>query len=158
MPAIVDEQGNTHASDRDRRAGYIDDEQQWEPVPCGEWFDGGIVLCDHHTALASADYPQGWAYYPGDVCPHHKYTGGSGVDWMCGPCEDGPSDEDLLPEATFMLKHAVETAREDLARITRETSGDFGTEVYDAAQADWYREISYRANRWVDEINRVTNN
>jgi len=22
-------------------------------------------------------------------CPHGVYVGGVGVDWMCGPCEDG---------------------------------------------------------------------
>lgn len=54
---------------------------------CGTWRDGGLVLCDQHLAQASRDYPQGWNYYPGDVCPHGKYTGGSGIDWMCGACE-----------------------------------------------------------------------
>lgn len=55
---------------------------------CGDW-DGSRVICDYHERLYSREYPQGWRYYPGDVCKHGKYTGGSGIDWMCGPCEDG---------------------------------------------------------------------
>jgi hypothetical protein len=35
------------------------------------------------------EYPQGWRYYPGDVCPHGVYVGGCGIDWMCGACEAG---------------------------------------------------------------------
>jgi hypothetical protein len=53
---------------------------------CGDW-DGGRVLCDRHNAEYGRTYPQGWRHYPGDVCPHGKYTGGSGIDWMCGQCE-----------------------------------------------------------------------
>lgn len=60
-----------------------------EPVPCGEWFDGAQVFCQAHEKAFIEMYPQGWAYYPGDICPHGKYTGGSGVDIMCGPCEMG---------------------------------------------------------------------
>ena len=46
-------------------------------------------LCDKHMKDASKRYPQGWNYYPGDVCPHGKYVGGSGIDRMCGYCEMG---------------------------------------------------------------------
>lgn len=55
---------------------------------CGRW-RGGTVLCDACLAKAELRYPQGWSYYPGDVCKHGMYTGGSGIDWMCGPCEMG---------------------------------------------------------------------
>ena len=56
---------------------------------CGEYFGGVMALCGEHEAQAKLDYPQGWQSYPGDVCPHGKYTGGCGVDWMCGACEMG---------------------------------------------------------------------
>lgn len=60
-----------------------------QPVDCGEWFNGAQRFCDPHEALFEADYPQGWAYYPGDICPHGRYTGGSGADLMCQACELG---------------------------------------------------------------------
>ena len=46
-------------------------------------------LCARHEAEATARYPQGWNAYPGDICPHGKYVGGSGIDHMCGYCENG---------------------------------------------------------------------
>ena len=55
---------------------------------CGDW-DGGRMLCSTHEDMAQALYPQGWRYYPGDVCEHGKYVGGCGVDLMCGRCEMG---------------------------------------------------------------------
>ena len=65
------------------------DYHEWYP-PCGEWVAGvGNVYCQAHLDLLKAEYPQGWNYYPGDVCRHGRYTGGCGVDWMCGPCEMG---------------------------------------------------------------------
>lgn len=58
--------------------------------PCGTWVTGdGRALCDRHETQAQADYPQGWRYYPGDVCEHGVYVGGSGIDRMCGACESG---------------------------------------------------------------------
>ena len=61
-----------------------------EHLPCGEWQVGvGNVFCEKHLNEFKAEYPQGWNYYPGDVCKHGMYTGGCGVDWMCGPCEMG---------------------------------------------------------------------
>ena len=68
---------------------YDQPEYEWVPVPCGEWWDGGTVLCQPHYELYCRDYPQGWRYYPGDVCKHGTYTGGCGIDWICGPCELG---------------------------------------------------------------------
>lgn len=58
-------------------------------VMCGAWRDGGTVLCDPCEKEAGERYPQGWQSYPGDVCPHGTYTGGSGIDWMCHYCESG---------------------------------------------------------------------
>ena len=29
---------------------------------------------------------------PPGYCPHGKYVGGCGIDWMCGPCEMGDGD------------------------------------------------------------------
>jgi hypothetical protein len=56
---------------------------------CGKWISGRTYLCDVHTKEMNKLYPQGWQYYPGDVCPHGMYTGGSGIDRMCGYCESG---------------------------------------------------------------------
>jgi hypothetical protein len=57
-------------------------------VPCGTWVPGdGYEYCNLHMKQMQERYPQGWRYYPGDVCPHGKYTGGCGVDLMCGYCE-----------------------------------------------------------------------
>lgn len=75
VPVGIDENGFT--------------EYDTEPVPCGTWYDGGKVYCDEHEKAYEEMYPQGWAHYPGDICPHGKYTGGSGADIMCGPCEMG---------------------------------------------------------------------
>lgn len=74
--------------------GEIDDEGyrvfEDRARACGSWKPGhGTVLCPTHLAQARRQYPQGWAYYPGDVCKHGKYTGGCGADLMCGPCEMG---------------------------------------------------------------------
>ena len=56
---------------------------------CHDYEGGSMILCDECYAQASEDYPQGWRGYPGDTCRHGKYTGGCGIDWMCGPCEMG---------------------------------------------------------------------
>lgn len=56
---------------------------------CHDMRGGSMVLCDACLAQAEKDYPQGWRGYPGDTCRHGRYTGGCGVDWMCGPCEMG---------------------------------------------------------------------
>ena len=58
-------------------------------VPCGEWWDGGVVFCAGHKWLYEQEYPQGWESYPGDICPHGVYVGGCGIDWMCPHCESG---------------------------------------------------------------------
>lgn len=55
---------------------------------CGEQW-GGAQICDPCLARAEREYPQGWRAYPGDTCKHGVYVGGSGADYMCGPCEDG---------------------------------------------------------------------
>ena len=71
----------------------LDDKNEiiWESqaISCGEWHNGHQVLCDDHEKMYTEMYPQGWAYYPGDVCPHGKYVGGSGRDIICGACEMG---------------------------------------------------------------------
>ena len=84
-----------HIAYVDQRYRYTDDDGiNWysEPHPkkCGQWsvFDGGHVHCSDCEKLMEEQYPQGWDYYPGDRCPHGKYTGGSGIDYMCQACED----------------------------------------------------------------------
>ena len=54
---------------------------------CGTYYSGEMVLCEKHEAQAHERYPQGWDYYPGDVCKHGTYVGGCGADYMCGRCE-----------------------------------------------------------------------
>jgi len=48
---------------------------------------GGYEFCDPCYKKNEEAYPQGWSYYPGDICEHGVYTGGCGIDWMCGQCE-----------------------------------------------------------------------
>jgi hypothetical protein len=86
--------GDGHRSNHERMVIVGTDENHdliWdgEPVPCGAWHDGHQRYCDGHEALYESEYPQGWAYYPGDICPHGRYVGGSGVDLMCINCELG---------------------------------------------------------------------
>ena len=56
-------------------------------VPCGTYYAGNKELCDRCDAAARRRFPQGWRYYPGDVCEHGTYVGGCGADLMCGACE-----------------------------------------------------------------------
>jgi len=63
-------------------------------VMCRDYQAGEQQLCDYHARVAEIEYPQGWRGYPGDICRHGMYTGGSGVDWMCGPCEMGDYDDE----------------------------------------------------------------
>lgn len=53
----------------------------------------GYDLCDNKDCSGRKkilkQYPQGWRYYPGDVCRHGMYVGGCGIDWICGYCENG---------------------------------------------------------------------
>lgn len=62
---------------------------EWYPVPCGDWWNGGVALCEGHEIMYREEYPQGWQSYPGDICPHGRYVGGVGIDHMCGFCEMG---------------------------------------------------------------------
>jgi len=56
---------------------------------CGRDRGGERVLCAEHEAYYKNRFPQGWLYYPGDLCPHGVYVGGCGADYMCGHCENG---------------------------------------------------------------------
>jgi len=62
---------------------------------CDKWEANGNHMCDPDDFCVGCltrmefEYPQGWSYYPGDICEHGAYVGGSGIDWMCGPCESG---------------------------------------------------------------------
>lgn len=69
----------------------VDTYSEEYPVYCRTWstLDGGEILCDNCEKELQKRYPQGWMYYPGDVCEHNRYTGGCGIDWMCQECEDG---------------------------------------------------------------------
>lgn len=67
--------------------GYYRDTDEPIIVKCGDWARGEVQLCERCTRIAHLEYPQGWYYYPGDVCPHGRYTGGCGVDIICPNCE-----------------------------------------------------------------------
>lgn len=59
-------------------------------VKCGDHEVGrGKVFCEKCHAKNMKEYPQGWDYYPGDICKHGVYVGGCGADYMCGACENG---------------------------------------------------------------------
>lgn len=70
----------------------LDEDRGWR-VMCREYQGGEQQLCEYHARAAELRYPQGWRGYPGDTCKHGMYTGGSGIDWMCGPCEMGDDDD-----------------------------------------------------------------
>lgn len=56
-------------------------------IECGDTDHSGHVYCPRCMSILKLEYPQGWHYYPGDVCEHGKYVGGCGADIMCGRCE-----------------------------------------------------------------------
>lgn len=56
-------------------------------IECGEYDRNGQQFCPRCLSILRLEYPQGWSYYPGDVCRHGKYVGGCGADIMCGRCE-----------------------------------------------------------------------
>lgn len=56
-------------------------------IKCGEYDRGRQRFCPRCLRILKLEYPQGWSYYPGDVCRHGKYVGGCGSDIMCGRCE-----------------------------------------------------------------------
>lgn len=99
MTSMLDER---HVAYVDQKYRYTTDDgvdvySDPRPVYCGDWstLQGGTVLCDECEDELKARYPQGWHYYPGDVCPHGVYTGGVGIDLMCPVCELG-DEEDLI--------------------------------------------------------------
>ena len=91
MTAITDER---HVAYMDSRYMYtdangVDIHTEEHPVYCNDWKDGSMALCDDCEDRAKQEYPQGWNWYPGDICEHGKYVGGCGIDLMCQWCEDG---------------------------------------------------------------------
>ncbi|MHA2046157.1 MAG: hypothetical protein ACW99G_15300 [Candidatus Thorarchaeota archaeon] len=56
-------------------------------VDCGKWYAGQREFCSDCVQEYLDKYPQGWRYYPGDVCQHGTYVGGCGVDHLCMACE-----------------------------------------------------------------------
>lgn len=65
------------------------DEVEEHVVECGKYHPrgGGQVFCSRCQRIMELQFPQGWSYYPGDICRHGKYVGGCGADLMCGRCE-----------------------------------------------------------------------
>lgn len=59
-------------------------------IGCGTYHSittNGVVYCSECQAYLSRKYPQGWQYYPGDICKHGYYVGGVAEDHMCPHCE-----------------------------------------------------------------------
>lgn len=56
---------------------------------CGHWWGGTQQFCSPCEKQIAKEYPQGYRGYPGDICKHGTYVGGSGRDLMCGLCEMG---------------------------------------------------------------------
>lgn len=50
-----------------------------------------------------------WRRDDSGTCRHGAYVGGSGIDWMCGPCEDMTAEE----EARELDAYAAELEREE---------------------------------------------
>lgn len=70
-------------------------------LPCEGKHSQSVISdasCDACRPLWGLLYPQGWRTYQGDVCEHGAYVGGCGIDYMCGPCEDGYSYEPTFGE------------------------------------------------------------
>lgn len=82
--------GCGYADPKEVKAGLV----RWR---CGGWRDGR-ELCWVCAKLAHKMYPQGWRYYPGDICEHRVYVGGCGADCMCGVCEGGYEPDEGAPE------------------------------------------------------------
>lgn len=59
-------------------------------INCGDIYSSGhrteTAQCPACEAAASEQYPQGWRFYPGDICKHGVYVGGD-HDCACGQCE-----------------------------------------------------------------------
>lgn len=58
-------------------------------VKCGTYYAGVQEFCETCLKKYEKKFPQGWKYYPGDVCKHGNYVGGCGADYMCFRCENG---------------------------------------------------------------------
>ncbi len=115
---------------------------------CGSWHDGK-VLCAPCEARAHLHYPQGWRYYPGDVCRHGTYVGGCGVDWICGRCEYGEST--VKKEVNFFKPDRRDGKGFDMALFAIDTV------YYDASgQVEWAsRDFAIRAYWLTSRLQKV---
>ena len=57
-------------------------------MKCGDGGTNHLEFCNSCEKRNRKAFSQGWSYYPGDICKHGAYVGGSGIDYMCGRCED----------------------------------------------------------------------
>ena len=71
-------------------------------IPCGQSYMTKDRYCPKCMDKLNKRYPQGWAYYPGDVCKHGCYVGGCGEDNMCFYCEQGT--EPYVPEKIYVIQ------------------------------------------------------
>ena len=106
----------------------------YRTVMCGEYDAGGKVLCDVCLPVYEKLYPQGWSHYPGDVCVHGVYTGGCGVDWMCGHCEMGETEPYLVDRYRVMFQIGDDMAPLEMRPFVRHVPEDESpaTTKYDA--------------------------
>jgi hypothetical protein len=139
-----------------RRGRDEEGEQLWEPVPCGEWYNGGKVYCQAHLDYYAQEYPQGWASYPGDVCMHGRYTGGCGIDWICGDCENGYTRWVDDPQYKLIL-NGDRGAPEGLrgVEVTRWSQESYDPDRFMKAVHQWDQLVGldYDLNWHVEQIN-----
>ena len=108
-------------------------------VMCGTWLRGSMALCDKHEQEALETYPQGWSYYPGDVCMHGQYVGGSGIDYMCHECEMGYTERHIVHRYRMMWTLEGEPPFE-LKRFIRFV--DDPSDETEEAVNEWWERIS----------------
>ena len=74
---------------------------------CGRSGPNGKEYCRDHERYYSLMFPQGWDYYPGDVCEHSSYTGGCGIDYLCHYCEMGDDRLHWLSSLSYRINRML---------------------------------------------------
>lgn len=69
---------------------------------------GSKVHCSACETQLQVRYPQGWRFYPGDVCEHGAYVGGCGADHICGYCEEGVSVREVKSSRLDAIKRELQ--------------------------------------------------
>lgn len=62
------------------------------------WTTSNGCPSDCDRTYAGSGHQGGWSSDHNGACRHGVYVGGSGIDWMCGTCEDMSLDEELASD------------------------------------------------------------